>query len=427
MDEGAWLTGLSLCGAALLFLLEAAFAVALSAASALSRVALHRLGTENGERLAFVQGLRETSSAHRLGAVLARQLCLLGGALLLVLGLQAAGWGRPVLTGIGTAAAAVVVLELCVARIAAVWDPRRALRGTAFLIRFARFVLFPLVQPVHLLLSKTGGIQTATDEQREDEQDEEVEALIEVGEREGLLEANEGEMMRSIVDLDETVVREIMTPRPDIVALPLETNVDEARQVFLKGGHSRLPVYRQTLDEVVGVLHVRDLLRASDASNGGKGVAEYMREGMFVPETMSVAELLAEMRLRTHIALVVDEYGGTAGLVTLEDLLEEIVGEIRDEHEPDEFDVRREADGSWLINAAVHVDKLTELFGVEFGERDFDTVGGLVVSELGRVPRQGETFEFRGLRIEVLEVDRRRTRLVRVRNSPASGQARAHL
>jgi len=427
-DEVAWLTGLALCGAAFLFLLEAAFAVALSAASALSRVALHRLGTENGERLAFVQDLRETSSAYRLAAVLARQLCLLGGALLVVLGLRAAGWSRPVLMGIGiAAAAAVVALELCVARIAAVWDPRRALRGTAFLIRFARFVLFPLVQPVHLLLSKTGGIQTATDEQREDEQDEEVEALIEVGEREGLLEANEGEMMRSIVDLDETVVREIMTPRPDIIAIPVETDVDQARRVFLKAGHSRLPVYQQTLDEVVGVLHVRDLLRASDAANGGKGVAEYMREGMFVPETMSVAELLAEMRLRTHIALVVDEYGGTAGLVTLEDLLEEIVGEIRDEHEPDESDVRREADGAWLINAAVHVDKLTELFGVEFGERDFDTVGGLVVSELGRVPRQGETFEFRTLQIEVLEVDRRRTRLVRVRTSPSSGQARAHL
>jgi CBS domain containing-hemolysin-like protein len=428
MGEVEWLTPFAICGAAVLFLLEAALAVGLAAASTLSRVALHRLGTENGKRLSFVEDLRETASTHRLAALLARQLCLLGGVLLLVLGLQIAGWSRPVLMGIGiAAAAAVVVLELCVARIVAVWDPRRALRGTAFLIRYARLVLFPLVQPVHLLLSKTGGIQTATDEQRDEEQDEEVEALIEVGEREGLLEANEGEMMRSIVDLDETVVREIMTPRPDIIALPLETDVDQARRVFLKAGHSRLPVYRHTLDEVVGVLHVRDLLRASGDSSGATGIAQYMREGMFVPETMSVAELLAEMRLRTHIALVVDEYGGTAGLVTLEDLLEEIVGEIRDEHEPDESDVRREADGSWLINAAVHVDRLTELFGVEFEERDFDTVGGLVVSELGRVPLQGETFDFRTLRIEVLEVDRRRTRLVRVRTSPSSGRKRAHL
>jgi CBS domain containing-hemolysin-like protein len=427
MNEIEGLAALAIAGAVVLFSLEAALAVALAAASTLSRVALRRLGTENGKRLAFVEELRETSSVHRLAAVLARQLCLLGGVLLLVLGLQLAGWSRPVLAGIGIAAAtAVVALDLGLARIVAVWAPRFALRGTAFLVRCARLLLFPLVQPLHLLLSKTNGMQTATDEQRDEEQDEEVEALIEVGEREGLLEANEGEMMRSIVDLDETVVREIMTPRPDIIALPLETDVGQARRVFLKAGHSRLPVYRQTLDEVVGVLHVRDLLRASGDDAAGEGIAQYMREGMFVPETMSVAELLGEMRLSKHIALVVDEYGGTAGLVTLEDLLEEIVGEIRDEHEPDESDVRREADGSWLINAAVHVDKLTELFGVEFGERDFDTVGGLVVSELGRVPLQGETVEFRTLRIEVLEVDRRRTRLVRVRSCPSSESARTH-
>jgi CBS domain containing-hemolysin-like protein len=428
VEDVDWLAVLAVCGAGALFLLETAYAVALAAASALSRVALHRLGTDHGERLAFVENLRETSSAHWIAALLARQLCLLGGALLLGLGLRAAGWGHPVLMGTGIAAVvAVVVLELCVARLVAVWDPRRALRYTAFLIRYARFVLFPLVQPVHVLLVKSGGIQTVTDEQRDEEQEEEVEAFIEVGEREGLLEANEGEMMRSIVDLDETVVREIMTPRPDIVALPLATTVDDARRVFLKAGHSRIPVYKESLDEVVGVLHVRDLLRAADEPHGGQEIAGYMRDAMFVPETLSVAELLSEMRLRTHLALVVDEFGGTAGLVTLEDLLEEIVGEIRDEHEPDESDVRREPDGAWVINAAAHVEKLTELFGVEIEEREFDTVGGLVVFELGRVPAQGETLEFQSLRIEVLEVDRRRIRLVRIRPGAPAEQARARL
>jgi CBS domain containing-hemolysin-like protein len=427
-EDADWIAALAVCGAGALFLLETAYAVALAAASALSRVALHRLGTDHGERLAFVESLRETSSAHWIAALLARQLCLLGGALLLGLGLRAAGWDHPALVGTGLAAVvAVVVLELCVARLLAVWDPRGALRYTAFLIRYARIVLFPLVQPVHLLLVKTGGIQTVTDEQRDEEQEEEVEALIEVGEREGLLEANEGEMMRSIVDLDETVVREIMTPRPDIVALPLATTVDEARRVFLKAGHSRIPVYRDSLDEVVGVLHVRDLLRAADATRGEQQIAGYMRNAMFVPETLSVAELLSEMRLRTHLALVVDEYGGTAGLVTLEDLLEEIVGEIRDEHEPDESDVRREPDGAWVINGAAHVEKLTELFGVEIEEREFDTVGGLVVFELGRVPAQGETLEFQSLRIEVLEVDRRRIRLVRIRPDATVEHAQARL
>jgi len=417
---------LSIVGALVLFLLEAGLAVALAAASALSRVALHRLGTENGQRLAFVVDLRETASVHRIAAHLARQLCLLGGALLLVSGIAAVGWRHPVVTGVAlTAGGAVVVLELGLARLIAVWDPRRALRGTAFLMRLAHGLLYPLARPLHLLLSRVGGLQNPTDEQRDEEQEEEVEALLEVGEREGLLEANESEMMRSIVDLDETAVREIMTPRPDIVALPVDSDVAQARECFLEAGHSRLPIYRESIDEVVGVLHVRDLLRVTDGGQAGEPIAQWMREAMFVPETSSVAELLSAMRLKTHIAIVVDEYGGTAGLVTLVDLVEEIVGEIREEHEPSEALVRRESDGAWIINAAAHVEKLTELFGVEFDDRDFDTVGGLVVSELGRVPSLGEMLEVRALKIEVLEVDRRRIRLVRIRPRVPAGRAQA--
>jgi len=150
-----------------------------------------------------------------------------------------------------------------------------------------------------------------------------------------------------------------------------------------------------------------------------------MRDPMFVQETLSVADLLSEMRLKTHMALVVDEYGGTAGLVTLEDLLEEIVGEIRDEHEPGQTLLRRESDGSWIINAAVHVDKLMELFDVEFAHPDFDTIGGLILSELGHVPKQGETLQFRSLFIEVLDADRRRIRLVRIGRHPRSETAQA--
>jgi putative hemolysin len=416
---------LAVVGALALFVLEAGFAVALAAASSLNRVALHRLVAECGERLAFVESLRDPASPHRIAAHLARQLCLLGGALLLVAGFEAAGWRHPVLIGIAlTVGGAVVALDLALARIVAVWDPRRALRATAFLIRQAHRLLFPLAQPMHRLLVRAGGLQSPSDEQRDEEQEEQVEALIEVGEREGLLEANEGEMMRSIVDLDETAVREIMTPRPDIVAVQVDADIEQARCLFLEAGHSRLPVYRESIDEVVGVLHVRDLLRASRSENG-EPISEFMREAMFVPETLSVAELLSAMRLKTHIAIVVDEYGGTAGLVTLEDLVEEIVGEIREEHEAGESMIRREADGAWIINAAVHVEKLTDLFGVAFDDRDFDTVGGLVVSELGRVPALGETLEVGQLKIEVLEVDRRRIRLVRVRPGPASETAQA--
>jgi CBS domain containing-hemolysin-like protein len=408
------------------FVAEMVLTIALVAASSLSRIALHRLGTENGRRLAFLADLRETASAHRIAAHLARQACLLAGALLLILGLQASGWRHPAAAGIAIAAvAAVLVLEIGVARTVAGWDPRRALRLTAFAVRVAYGALFPVVRPVHLLLTKTGALPSATEEQRDEEQDEEVEALIEVGERQGLLEAEEGEMMRSIVDLDETAVREIMTPRPDVVAIPVDASVDDARSVFLEANHSRLPVYRKTLDEVAGILYVQDLLRAGDADGETAALAGLVRDATFVPETMSVSDLLAEMRKKTQIAVVVDEYGATAGLVTLQDLLEEIVGEIRDEDEPGEEDVRVDGDGSWLINAGVHVEELTERFGVEFENRDFDTVGGLVVSELGRVPGAGERLEYRGLTIEVLEVVGHRIRLVRVRTPPTAKRSDA--
>lgn len=427
IPEGGQLPAIAaLIAAAVLFVLQAALAIGLAAAAALSRVALRRLGSENGQRIAFVESLQDPASVHHIAGHLARQLCLLGGALALVLGLARLGWPHPVASGIVLAAVgAVVVIEAGLARVVAAWNPRGALRWSAFVIRQAGWLLLPVARPLHTVLTKVGGIQSANDEQREEEQDDEVEALIEVGEREGLLEANEGEMMRSIVDLDETAVREIMTPRPDIVAIPIDSTVEQARLVFLEAGHSRLPVYRETIDEVVGVLHVRDLLAAADGNDGGGTISRWMREPMFVPETLTVAELLADMRLKNHIALVVDEYGGTAGLVTLEDLLEEIVGEIRDEHEEPESLVRRDTDGSWLLNATVHVEKLTELFGVEFGERGFDTVGGLVVSELGRVPLCGERLEFRFLSIEVLEVEGRRIRLVRIRADAELGDARA--
>jgi CBS domain containing-hemolysin-like protein len=413
-------------GAVLLFVLAATLSAALVACSALSRVALHRLGTEPGSRLEFVETLRDPASVHRIAVQLAKNMCLLGAAVLLVVAVRDASWSRWDTLGLGLAVViGLGLLELTLARLLGLWKPRMALRFTAFLLRSVRLLLFPVAQPLHLLSVKIRGLQPSIDDSPEEDQNEEVDALIEVGERDGILEADEGEMMRSIADLDQTAVREIMTPRPDIVALPVEQTLDGARRLFLESGQSRLPVYRGSLDEVVGVLHVRDLLRATEKEGATQTVSQYMRAPMFVPERLSVADLLSEMRLKTHMALVVDEYGGTAGLVTLEDLLEEIVGEIRDEHEPGETLVRHAADGSWIINAGVHVDKLTELFGVEFTERDFDTIGGLVVSELGYVPREGETLQFRSLCIEVLDADRRRIRMVRIGRHPRSETARA--
>jgi len=418
---------LILGGAALLLLIELSLSISLVAVTTLSRVALHRVTLETDGRLEFFEEMHRPPSTYRSATVVLRQLSLLGAALLLTLFASGSGWPRPVLIGPALAfVLGVVFLEVLVGRALALWRPRAALRATAPLVRAARLILFPLVGSLIYVQGFIERAPNGSDEKREEEQEEEAEALIEVGEREGLLEAEEGAMMRGIIDLDETIVREIMTPRTNIVALPIESTVGQARRHMIDSGHSRVPVYRGSIDNVVGNLHARDLMRAWEEQREDRSVSAYMRPATFVPETLSAAELLREMRLKTQIALVVDEYGGTAGLVTLEDLLEEIVGEIRDEHEQGEPElVAKEADGSYRVHAVAHVDELETLFGVEFENRDFDTVGGLVVSTFGRVPKAGEHVTVQGLRLEVLQADRRRILMVRVRRAEVPGDAQA--
>lgn len=419
-----WLGWIAAAGSVLLFLLATAYGLILVCLSDLSRVALRRLSGEGETGLRFLESLQQPRSTWRLALVLAHRLSLFGGVA--AAAVAAGEWGlrRPSLTAIGWAVLlAVVCGDFLIARLVGLWEPRRALRMSAWLVPPARTVLFPLVKPIHLLLT---GIEDgqSQDDDRDDDQEEEVEALIEVGEREGLLEAEEGEMMRGIVDLDETRIREIMTPRTDIVALPADADVAHARRLFLEAGHSRLPVYRETIDDVVGILHERDLLRAWQDEGENAPVLDHVREAMFVPEMLSAGDLLSEMRIKTHMALVVDEYGGIAGLVTLEDLLEEIVGDIRDEHDEEEALVRPDGEGAFLIDAAAHVEELEELFGLEFEGRDFDTVGGLIVSRLGRVPENGESLRIDGVTFAVTRADRRRIRQVRVeRADPARGEA----
>jgi magnesium and cobalt transporter len=409
-----WAPGL--LGAGALFLLDLGLSMALAAAGALSRVTRHRLADEGRGRLDFVEDFHDSPSAHRSAAIILRQFSLLGATLLLAESLTRAGWRYPAAGGVALGGlVGVLLIEVLMARSVALWNPRLALRLTAPLVRASHLLLYPVVRPLQALWTRIDRAHELSAEEREQEQEKEVEALITVGEREGLLEAEEGEMMRGIVDLDETMLREIMTPRTDIVGLPAETSIARARRTFLEAAHSRLPVYKGSIDNVIGVLHSQDLFQAWEEGSEGQTVDHYLRPATFVPETLSAAELLSEMRQRTHVAVVVDEYGGTAGLVTLEDLLEEIVGEIRDEHDKEEDLVIPEDGESWVINAAAHVDELESLFGLEFEGRDFDTVGGLVISGFGRVPAKGENIDLHGLRIEVLKADPRRVHRVRVR------------
>jgi magnesium and cobalt transporter len=313
-----------------------------------------------------------------------------------------------------------IVLETVVARALALRDPETALKTTAVLVRPIHALTYPLLAPVHATFRRWARTAADDDEREEDLEEEDVEAFIEVGEREGILEKSEGEMVRGIVDLDQTLVREIMTPRVEVVVLAADATVLEARRVALEAGHSRFPRLRGTIDNVLGILHVRDLLREPDGGSASATIAPLVRPAVFVPETRTVAEVLAEMRTRAHVALVVDEYGGFAGLVTLEDLLEEIVGDIRDEHEREEVEVAAQPDGSWILSGLAHAEEIERLFGVDLGERDYDTVGGFVTAALGRVPVAGRSVREPRPRCR----DRGRRPAPRAAGAPSRGRPR---
>jgi len=244
-------------------------------------------------------------------------------------------------------------------------------------------------------------------------------AYLDAGAEQGLIEGDERKLLQSIVDFGGTLVREVMTPRPDIVAMREHASIADLLTLFREQEYSRFPVYRENLDNIVGVVFVKDLLHLLDGGMQlGAPLGPLLRPATVVPETKRVPELLKEFqRKQVQIAIVVDEYGGTAGIVTIEDLLEEIVGEIRDEYDVEIEPIVDEGDGKFVFSAKVSIDEFGERLGVEIEDEGFETVGGWVLTRVGRVPSVGESFEIDGLILEVLEAERRRIHKVRVRKA----------
>jgi CBS domain containing-hemolysin-like protein len=239
-------------------------------------------------------------------------------------------------------------------------------------------------------------------------------------EEHALMDREERRLLQSIVDFGDTLVREVMTPRPDIVAIAEEATLDELRALFRDQEYSRIPVYKENLDNIVGIVFVKDLIRIGDTLPS-EGLRALLRPATFVPETKRVSELLKEFqRKQVQLAIVVDEYGGTAGLVTIEDLLEELVGEIRDEYDVETESMIDEGNGSFVFSGKASFDEVRERLGVEIEPEGFETVGGYVLTRVGRVPAVGESFDVDGLRVEVLEAERRRIHRVRMRRQPAA-------
>ena len=307
-------------------------------------------------------------------------------------------------------------------------DPEGTLLFLLPVIRPVLPVMALATGPLHRLFyrsrSREQELENGVDDDDEDSGD--IQALIDVGEAEGILEEDEGERIHAMIEFGETLVSEVMTPRPDIVAVPAEASVRDARDVMVESKYSRLPVYREQIDNVEGLIYVRDLMERWAAGDEEGPIAPLVREVYFVPETKPVDELLEEMqKAHVQLSMVVDEYGGVCGLVTVEDILEEIVGEIEDEDiGGEELKEIVERNGYYEVLGSTEIGKIERLFDMEIETDDFTTIAGLVINESGKVPQPGEQLKFRGLDLEVLEADERRIGRLRVKRSENGNDAK---
>ncbi|AAR35658.2 hemolysin family protein [Geobacter sulfurreducens] len=257
--------------------------------------------------------------------------------------------------------------------------------------------------------------------------EEEIQEIMDAGEEEGIINEEENAMIRSIFELRDTIVREIMVPRTDMACVSADAAVANVLNTIISCGHSRIPVYDGTVDNIIGLIYAKDLLKYWGMSEPAIDLKRIMRAPYFIPETKNLEELLQEFkRKRVHIAIVIDEYGGTSGLVTIEDLLEQIVGDIQDEYDLEEEWLEEEPDGSILVDARLPIEDLEEYFGIEVEREKFDTVAGLIFHLTGRIPMVREEVESDTLRMTVLEAGERNIKKVRIaRRSDEAGEAQS--
>ena len=250
-----------------------------------------------------------------------------------------------------------------------------------------------------------------TGRKRTSEQD--IKDFIEASEEEGLVNEEESEMIRSIFSLGTTIVREVMVTRTEITCVTVDATLRELLDTIISCGHSRIPVYEDSIDNIVGLLYAKDLLKMWGTEVNHLSVREIMRPPYFIPESKNLEQLLQEFkRKRVHLAIVIDEYGGTSGLITIEDLLEEIVGDIQDEHDREESLLTINPDGSISADGRLPVEEIEEHFGIQIERDNFDSVGGLAFHLTGKIPSIGDTIESSGIHLKIVDADLRRVKKV---------------
>jgi CBS domain containing-hemolysin-like protein len=284
-----------------------------------------------------------------------------------------------------------------------------------------RWVLRPVIQIMHFTDDLIRRATGAKDQVQPEQIEEEILSAVEEGAKEGIVDQQEREMIESVIEFRDTTAGEIMTPRPQIVTIELPAAINEVKQVVEESGHSRIPVFEDNLDHIVGILYARDLLHYLGLPPEQFDLRAALRPALYVPESKPLRHLLKDFRLqKVHLAIVLDEYGGAAGLVTIEDILEELVGDITDEHEPAEpAMLKRINDQTWEADARVYIDELNRVLGLSLpDDAGYDTLGGFVSTTLGRIPPTGATFDHAGVKYTVLDAEPQKVNRLRIELAP---------
>ncbi len=284
------------------------------------------------------------------------------------------------------------------------------------------FIAFPLSEVLSLFKRLHEEIKENSNPDDEEATGEEIQAYLEIGENQGILQEEDTKLIQSVVEFGNTLVREVMTPRTKIIACEENATIAELRDTMVRHRHSRIPIFRGNMDHIVGIAYIRQLMAEYSKERESDPITGLVNPAMFVPDTKPVSKLLKELQERgDHTAIVIDEYGGVAGLVTIEDLVEEIVGEIRDEDEAKVSKIIEEGSRTFVLRGSTELCRLEELAGMKFENMNCATVAGLVMAHLGRVPARGESFDMEDLKVQILDADRRRVHWIRIQLPEVSG------
>lgn len=411
-----WVEGVLLV---LTLILAAMSAAAETAFTALSPATIHTLEERGGVGKVIAYLKREPNRFLNTILIVSSTSLIVTSSMatLLLQAVLPSPWGEIAAT-IGLSVVVLIVAELTPKNIAVRNSTpvsillARPVRVFSIILAPIIWVTSALVSVLLRLLGQGGGSSSVVPQITEDD----VRSTIALAEESEGLTEEETERIEGILDLDSVVVDQVMRPRPDIVAVPVDTPLMEALDVVIREGHSRIPVYEDSIDRIVGILYDKDLLKYVRENETHVGLRDVAREPIFVPESKRAADLLREFQKRKiHMAIVFDEYGDTAGLVTIEDILEEIVGEIQDEYDQEEPSFIAEGDGQWLVDAMVRIDEINEELGLELvADNGAETLGGYVIDRLGEVPAVGDSVQTDHVSLEVVDIEGRRVKKVRV-------------